>query len=173
MIQLPPAVRWIPLAAWLVVIFAFSAQPATVSGGNSAALVAGTLDHTLGLFGATGHPSGSLGDLEHLLRKTGHFLEYLVLGSLALYALAGLPSRNRPVGLRAPAVALLLCVGYAATDETHQLFVPGRTARWQDVVIDGAGALTGILLLLLAGRRMRRAAREPLSAADPPRTTSG
>ena len=39
---------------------------------------------------------------------------------------------------------LLLCIGYAITDELHQAFVPGRTPKLLDVLIDSSGALLGI-----------------------------
>ena len=34
---------------------------------------------------------------------------------------------------------------YAVTDEFHQLFVPGRSGQFSDVVLDSAGALAGLL----------------------------
>lgn len=38
---------------------------------------------------------------------------------------------------------------YAASDEFHQLFVPGRSGRLTDVLIDSAGLLAGILVVCL------------------------
>ena len=35
---------------------------------------------------------------------------------------------------------------YAATDEFHQLFVPGRAGLFTDVLIDATGAAIGLLL---------------------------
>ena len=43
---------------------------------------------------------------------------------------------------------------YAATDEIHQLFVPGRSGQVSDVLLDSAGVLAG--LLVLAGVRLLR-----------------
>lgn len=155
---------WIPLVLWMVVIFVLSGQPAVDSSGLSAALaaiVAQALDRALGLFGMTGFPGEGLGGLEHLLRKTAHFLEYFVLGSLALLAVRPRGDRARSPRLRTVGWAALLCAGYAVTDEVHQLFVPGRAGHWRDVLIDSAGAVTGILLLLVAsghGGRPRHAA---------------
>ena len=45
-------------------------------------------------------------------------------------------------GISAVAVAVL----YAATDEIHQLFVPGRAGRFSDVCIDTLGAVIWLLL---------------------------
>ena len=36
---------------------------------------------------------------------------------------------------------------YAATDEFHQLFIPGRSGQVSDVLLDSAGALAGVLIL--------------------------
>ena len=41
-------------------------------------------------------------------------------------------------------VAFLFCVLVAATDETIQLFVSGRSGQVSDVVLDCVGALVGI-----------------------------
>lgn len=46
-------------------------------------------------------------------------------------------------------IAWLLAVGYAVTDEFHQFFVLGRTARFLDVGIDATGALIGLSMLRL------------------------
>lgn len=37
---------------------------------------------------------------------------------------------------------------YAITDEVHQLFIPGREGKWQDVFIDSIGVFLGIFVLL-------------------------
>ncbi|MBP1587980.1 MAG: VanZ family protein, partial [Clostridia bacterium] len=39
---------------------------------------------------------------------------------------------------------------YAVTDEFHQLFVEGRGGTTEDVLIDSAGVLFGVLVVLLA-----------------------
>ena len=44
--------------------------------------------------------------------------------------------------------SLLFGAFYAGTDELHQYFVPGRSARLFDVGIDTLGVLTGILIYL-------------------------
>lgn len=45
--------------------------------------------------------------------------------------------------------ALAATAVYAATDEVHQLFVPGRSGQLQDVLIDTAGGALGLGLLAL------------------------
>lgn len=80
------------------------------------------------------------------VRKCAHASEYAVLGVLMLgtaYSFA--EDRGKKNRL------LCWCAGtaYAATDEFHQLFVPGRSCQFRDVCIDSAGILTGIVLFSL------------------------
>ena len=49
---------------------------------------------------------------------------------------------------------------YAASDEFHQSFVPGRTALCSDVLIDTAGGATAVFLLWLVPVRWFPAKRE-------------
>ena len=93
---------------------------------------------------STEMPNFGLGDF--LVKKGGHAAGY------ALLALANL----RAVGWNRKRwwLAWLLAVLYAATDELHQSFVPGRNAALTDVGIDAFGAATGLLLVkMLAFRR--------------------
>jgi VanZ family protein len=75
-----------------------------------------------------------LGTWDLVLRKIAHFCEYAVLGLLLMRA------------TRREGAALGLGVLYAASDELHQHFVPGRQAAVRDVAVDAAGVLAGILL---------------------------
>jgi VanZ family protein len=89
------------------------------------------------IFGLSSIPQlgTGLGTWDLVLRKLAHFCEYAILGALLLRAL----------GRETHAVAA--GVAYAATDELHQHFVPGRHAAFRDVAIDAAGVLGGVLLL--------------------------
>lgn len=82
-----------------------------------------------------------LGTWDLVLRKLAHLTEYAVLGALLQRALAR------------PGIAILIGGLYAASDEIHQHFVPGRHAAWYDVVIDTVGVTIGVVLW----QRMRRA----------------
>jgi VanZ family protein len=52
----------------------------------------------------------------------------------------------------------LTVVAVPSVDETIQLFVDGRSGQVTDVLIDCAGACTGVLLTWLASRVRRRRA---------------
>ena len=86
--------------------------------------------------------------------KGAHWLGYLGLGVLVVRALAhGLPAR---ITLGQGLVAMIVNVAYAATDEYHQLFVPGRSADINDVYADALGAAAGIVVCWAWGIISRR-----------------
>ena len=75
-----------------------------------------------------------LGTWDLVLRKLAHAAEFAVLGALLLRAL--------PI----ERAALALGIGYAASDEVHQLFVAGRRGSVVDVLIDAVGVSVGVAL---------------------------
>lgn len=115
---------WIPALLWMGVIYLLSDQPHS-----------GELTERY------------LGDWNIPIRKLAHMSEYAILFCLFRRALmAGKPAPDRmptkPSAL-APGpgpIALLLCVLYAASDELHQAYVPGRSATISDGLWDCAGA---------------------------------
>jgi len=92
--------------------------------------------------------SSGLGWIDHVARKLVHASEYALLCFLWWRALRTVMDR-----LRALVPALVIAVGYAATDEVHQRFVSGRHSTWIDVLIDSMGAALAVLLLYRAHTR--------------------
>lgn len=89
--------------------------------------------------------------IDHPVRKTAHAMEYAVLGLLTAGAFI-----DRRTSIRAGIlVPWCIATAYAASDEVHQLFVPGRSGQVSDVILDSAGVLAG-LLVLAAVRKIRR-----------------
>lgn len=83
--------------------------------------------------------------LTFIVRKTAHFTEYAILGVLFhLFYRQILPQKN---GLQLFILAILSSFLYACTDETHQLFVPGRSGQFTDVLVDTLGASFGCAVL--------------------------
>ena len=62
-----------------------------------------------------------------------------------------MPGAGQPVGFAVPAAGLFAAL-YAALDEYHQVFVPGRWASWRDWVADTCGILIVAALLILRHR---------------------
>ena len=54
--------------------------------------------------------------------------------------------------LRDERAALAAGIAYAATDEVHQHFVPGRLGSPVDVAVDAVGVALGVLLWRRYGR---------------------
>ena len=83
-------------------------------------------------------------EADFLLRKTAHAVEYAVLAALLWRAAWGSFGWGRRALF---AFSFSLAVLYAASDEWHQAFVPGRGPSAADVGVDAAGALAACLFL--------------------------
>ncbi len=91
------------------------------------------------VFPSLSHTSGpDASVLTFIVRKTAHFTEYAILGILFYFFYRQiLPRKN---GLQLFVLAILSSFLYACTDEIHQLFVPGRSGQFTDVLVDTLGA---------------------------------
>ncbi|MGC2366632.1 MAG: VanZ family protein, partial [Candidatus Sulfotelmatobacter sp.] len=50
----------------------------------------------------------------------------------------------------------VLMTGFVASlDEWHQSFIPSRTGRWQDVVLDTCAGIAALLIVLWLNRKRR------------------
>jgi VanZ family protein len=79
------------------------------------------------------------------LRKAAHILEYGLL--------AGLLARGffkAGYGWMGALYAFLCSVAFGASDEFHQLFVPGRHGTLGDIRYDAAGVFLGLTFFLVA-----------------------
>ena len=97
------------------------------------------------IFVFSAQPSTELpnyGVWDFVVKKGAHVTEYAILGWLI----------QRARGARhAWWQSWLMAVAYAATDEFHQSFVPGRTLRLTDVMIDSVGAAMGTAIAIWRG----------------------
>src|SRR5437763_499012 len=119
--------KWMPVAAWMVLIFL----------GSSDALSAEHTSRFLVPFLLWLDPHISFNTIAaiHLVvRKLGHLTEYAILASLLWRGLRGtfVQVSGRSIAL----LAFLVSAVFAASDEFHQSFVPTRTPAVQDVMID-------------------------------------
>ena len=76
-----------------------------------------------------------------LIRKSAHFIEYLILGLLVHNLLKQFNVSN--INL----CTILICIIYACTDEIHQLFIQGRECKIIDCIIDTLGSSLSIFIL--------------------------
>lgn len=149
-------ILWILLLlVWMGVIFFFSAQTAEESSEMSDGLTMQVIRWLWRDFDSwtAARQEALLSQITYLVRKGAHFTEYAVLGFLAggvLYS--GETKRN----WYAPAAWGFASL-YAMTDEFHQMFSDGRSPQLFDVMVDSAGAFTGVAVLLLLRMIYRKA----------------
>ena len=133
---------------WMCIIFAFSAQ-----SNEESSVVSESLSYRM--VSSTGHLfHWNLNDeqlreiadtIEYFVRKTAHMTEFAIL-SILLFVWLGLWEMGM---WRRAAIAFAATAVYGASDEFHQLFVPGRAGRVSDVMIDSTGALAGVIIFML------------------------
>ena len=92
-----------------------------------------------------GHPALAQRLTQHVVRKMAHFCEYMLEGFLLMLCMR-VYSRHP---LRHITVPMLGGVLTALTDETIQLYSPGRSSQVTDVWLDSVGVLAGILAALV------------------------
>ena len=94
----------------------------------------------------------------HYLRKVGHFVGYFALSALLFRAWKNTLhlSQVKVWALRWAATALAMSILVASLDEWHQTFLPSRTGRFADVVLDSTAALMAQIVIAIC-LRMRPA----------------
>ncbi len=83
-----------------------------------------------------------LADIHLWARKAAHATEYAFLSVLFLRALTEDRTQLRKWAFS----AWMMATAFAATDEFHQLWIPGRDGNPRDVLIDSAGAALAVLI---------------------------
>jgi VanZ family protein len=122
--------RWLPTLLWVAMLCTFSTGYFTAA--NTGAVIT-TILHWLSP-GGTPLIDPQLANV--LARKGAHFSLYVGFFLILIHG----PLEGRPW------VALLVCVIAGTIDETHQLFLPGRTPTIFDVAIDSSGAFFGCFM---------------------------
>ena len=168
--------NWWPVVFWLGVIRAESTD--TASAANTTAVLYKIITAVVP------HVEPSLVErVDEALRKSGHFLGYAILSALVFLALRNTNRDRLRSLLQRPwgsylrdlwraewaILGILLTIVTAAFDEIHQSFIPSRTGRWQDVVLDTCGAAVVQLAIYLLSTRMLRRQKAP---APQPELTS-
>lgn len=135
--------------AWMLVIFMLSAQKSSDSDSLSSGITRFVLNIINGLIPRVDIEFSAF---SHFVRKSAHFIAYLILGVLSLHAI----DKEKNTTAKWFIKALLICVLYAMSDEFHQLYVPGRSGELRDVLLDSTGSLVGILGYFLVLHRVNK-----------------
>jgi hypothetical protein len=117
--------RWAPAILLMIVIFIASSTP--------------------------GNDIPAFGSWDTILKKGAHMTGYALLAVGYLHALGNPRKANRLIFL----LAIIMAALYAATDEFHQSFTPGRHSSVADVGIDALGAVLGTTIGLWIFKRRR------------------
>jgi len=123
---------WGPVALWMALIFALSAVP--------------DIPHHHGL------PHARNRWLDDSMRTVAHACEYAILSALVWRALA-----RKRAAMVAAAWTVAWALTYAALDELHQRFVPGRTCSLEDWSVDLVGIVLALAVLLVMRAFRKRA----------------
>ncbi len=134
------------LIATFAIIFKFSSQIAEESDGISHGVLRKIIDvfpYTKGL-----SEEIKIKMVEHgnpIIRKLAHFSIYALVGVWIMSFMSTFNIRLYKKWI----ISMLVGALYAASDEFHQSFVPGRGPSIIDVGIDSLGVFTGILGVLI------------------------
>jgi VanZ family protein len=144
---LPIIGYWGVVLGWMAVISLMSTEPFSASNTNR------YIDPLLRFF----FPSLRRADFvfaHTVIRKTAHFVEFFILGSLLYWACR----RGRWPAWRASwmAQALVVAVLYSLIDEFHQAFVPNRTPSLFDSGVDSLGVVVSQAYIYLRHVMLRR-----------------
>lgn len=141
--------------AWMFCIFKLSGMTSKNSNGKSTGIISLFIEDALDItneYGITNsHPNDEkLARASELInapmRKVIHASVYFVLAFFVMIVL-NIIFDHKKYWLTL-LIALIICIGFAATDEYHQTYVNGRTGQVMDVIIDSAGAIVRNYVLL-------------------------
>ena len=130
---------------WMARIYMYSSEVASLSDGRSSrtalkiSAVIAEINHM-----TEEEEERFANDIEGFIRKCAHMYLYAVLAALLYGVFLTYAVKNA----RSACSSLLISILYAASDEIHQLFVPGRSGQFKDVIIDTGGAVIGLCAAL-------------------------
>lgn len=142
---------------WMSFIFYMSMQPAVESSAMSH-----RLGRLIGELMVPGFRHWSMerrlwfaAMIDHPLRKLAHGTEYAILGILLYHTFRNFLPEGGRLTFRWW-YPFLFGALYAASDELHQRFVPGRSGELRDVLLDSFGVMAGVLASVLLSRLMKK-----------------
>ena len=140
--------------AVMVMIFCFSAQTGEQSGAMSGKITTWILKTIISNFGefSPEKQENIRNSVGFIIRKLAHFSEYALLGFALILHITQIKKKMSVClpWLWAWGIGTL----YAVSDEFHQGFVANRGPSVTDVMIDSAGVIVGVLILLWLLRRV-------------------
>ena len=151
MVKIFRIITVILLVFWMLLIFVLSSQPADKSSDTSGGFIEVVVKIVYPGFDekTPEQQEEIISNLQFVTRKTAHFALYAILGQLAFLSVI---TYDRIRISERISISLCISLIYAISDETHQIYVSGRSGELRDVLIDFTGSLLAILFLLLIAR---------------------
>lgn len=135
------------LSLWMVFIFVLSNENAGTSSNTSGQIIkkiAQVVDRDFVKL-PLAQQNSIIENWQSFVRTSAHFMEYIVLGFLAANTVRAFKFKQKFIYW----LPVLFCCLYAVSDEIHQIFVPGRSCQFQDVVVDTIGGVVGTVSFLV------------------------
>lgn len=137
---------WIVAILWLGIIVTESTNLA--SDDNTRRILYPLLHFLLGL------DSAHFPVWHAVIRKSGHFVGYFTLSWLLFRAWRDtFPFPGKAWSIQWARISFFMAALVSCLDEWHQTFLPSRTGRLHDVVLDSAAALIAQVVLFLILRK--------------------
>lgn len=128
---------------WMIFIFVMSSSSSNQSNNQSGFFV----DIIVNIFNISNVDMVTL-----VVRKMAHLAEYFILGILLSNMFKCFDKKIY--------ISVIMCILYAISDEIHQLYVPGRSGQFVDVVIDSVGGIFGYSIFMYWNYIVRRGSKD-------------
>lgn len=140
------AITIILLLMTFFTIFGFSNQDGETSGNLSRKVARKIIDFFPSIRGKSEEAKNKIvEDIQPIVRKMAHFSIYTLVGMLMMVFMNTFSMKLKwKIYISAIVGAI-----YASSDEIHQSFIPDRTPAITDVIIDTAGVMIGIFIVIL------------------------
>ena len=142
-VRLTKLERWGPALLWMFVIYKASADSQSVA--HSSRIIEPLVRWLM-----PNVTPDQLATVHLWARKAAHMSEYAFLSLLFLRALC----ENREQLRKGAVTAWIMSTAFAATDEFHQLWIPGRDGNPRDVLIDSTGAALALFAWVSISRAL-------------------
>lgn len=132
------------LAVLSIIIFMFSNQAGSSSINTSDKFASKVIDKVYEVANKEITPKEKkklIIKTRFIVRKIAHFTLYFTLGLIVYLLLLSHNVKHSVI------LSIIICFLFGCVDEIHQYFVPGRTARVYDCIVDTLGSMTSIYLV--------------------------
>lgn len=142
------------LVLWMALIFSFSNQKDVDSSKVSDGFIDRTVVKIYKIFNENITKEKENEIIEkytYPIRKLAHYTLYFILGILSFLVV-----KDYSINKKLIIYSLLICFLYACSDEFHQLFIIGRSARVLDVIIDTFGSFCSISIFYIFNKKISK-----------------